>query len=108
MKWGRTMSADHFYQHQEGYSEPDDVAPITKATDWARANSETVAVVTVSAQRSTEYGGVKCTVGVTLECPQTNEWIKHTAKVGFKLALEFTNDGFSYLCPDAERIEGPK
>lgn len=66
------------------------------------------AQVSATAQRSVEYGEVKCSVTVTLTCPQEASWVDYAAKTAFKAALGYCNDGFSWLAPGVPRIEEPQ
>lgn len=52
-----------------------------------------------------EYSRVKCSVTVSLKCPQTEALINKAGELAFKKALELTNDGMSYLAPDLPAIE---
>ena len=106
--WSIDMSADHYYKHTEGYAEPDEIQPIAGAIAHWRQQHGPIARVSSTAQRSAEFGSVKCSVTVSLDCPQDKRWIDEAARVSFKLALGYCNDGFSYLCPEAERIAGPR
>lgn len=105
MKWTRTITTGGEIHTEEGHvvnQEIDNVTIICKQTDAPTSS------VSTTVQRSAEYGEVKCSVTITLTCPQDAAWVNHTAKVGFKAALGFCNDGFSWLCPGAPRLEGPE
>jgi hypothetical protein len=107
-QWTRTLTqGGKVIAHQEGFM---------TGIDWLAQHSKAakdidgleLARVSSTVQRSVEYGEVKCSMTVTLSCPQTKEAVDYAMKVAFTTALEGVNDGFSYLAPGALRIEGPK
>jgi hypothetical protein len=55
--------------------------------------------------RSVEFGEVKCSFTVTIECPQNKECMDEAAQLVFIKALEYANDGMSHLKPGIPRIE---
>lgn len=55
--------------------------------------------------RSIEFGEVKCSFTVTIECPQAKEEMDEAAQLVFTKALEYANDGMSHLKPGVPRIE---
>lgn len=67
-----------------------------------------VAHIGTSVGRSIEYGEVKCSFTVSVECPQTKEFMDQAAELVFKKALEYTNDGMSHLAPGVPRIDVEK
>lgn len=66
------------------------------------------AKVSASVGRSVEYGDVKASFVITIDCPQNTPAIDRAAELAFKKALEFTNDAMSHLAPGLPPIDLPK
>ena len=55
------------------------------------------ATVSMSVGRSLEYGNVKVTANVSLQCDQDEGTIDRAGELAFRKACEFMNDGFSIV-----------
>lgn len=108
MRWTRTTEWGNTIFTDEGTMDPRDVDLLINANRACNDGADHTAAVSATAQRSAEYGEVKCSVTVTLHCPQTGAWLDYTAKTAFKAALEYCNDGFGWMRPGAQGIEGPQ
>ncbi len=51
--------------------------------------------ISMTVSRSIEYGEIKCSATVTIECPQKEAYVNLAGEVAFSKALELTNDGMS-------------
>ena len=54
--------------------------------------------------RAVEYGEIKCSATVTIDCPQRESYIDLASEIAFRKALELANDGMSVLVPGIPRI----
>jgi len=70
-----------------------------------RAQGLPVARLSSMISRGIEYGEVRCSFTVSIECPQTKDYMDQAAELLFQKALEYTNDGMSVLAPGVDRIE---
>lgn len=52
-----------------------------------------------------EYSRVKCSVTVSLKCPQAEALINKAGELAFRKALELVNDGMSHLAPELPAVE---
>lgn len=59
------------------------------------------ASVSMTVGRSFNYGEVKVTAHVTLQCDQNKATIDKAAEMAFQKAVEYVNDGLSLLEPHA-------
>lgn len=59
------------------------------------------ASVSMTVGRSFNYGEIKVTAHVTLQCDQTQGTIDKAAEMAFQKAVEYVNDGLSLLEPHA-------
>ena len=66
----------------------------------ARAAGTPLARVTINVGCGEEYGRVKCSTTVSLECPQSKGALDQAAALAFETALGYTNDGMSHLVDD--------
>jgi hypothetical protein len=55
------------------------------------------ATVSMTVGRSLEYGSVKVTANVSLQCDQDEHTINRAGEMAFRKACEFMNDGFSIV-----------
>jgi hypothetical protein len=55
------------------------------------------ATVSMSVGRSLEYGAIKVTSNVSLQCDQDEATIDRAGELAFRKACEFMNDGFSIV-----------
>lgn len=55
--------------------------------------------VSATVGRSVEYGDVKCSFAVTVNCPQQKACLDKAAELCFETALEYVNDAMSILAP---------
>jgi hypothetical protein len=66
------------------------------------------AKISVNVGRSVEYGAVKASFVVSIDCPQNTPAMDKAAELAFKKALEYTNDAMTHLAPELEPIPLPK
>lgn len=88
---------------QEGVA-PD---PYWQAALDAKATEHSIARVSVTTGRALEYGEIKCTVTVSIDCPQAKNYMDKAAELAFKAAVEYTNDGMSILVPNLPPLQVP-
>jgi hypothetical protein len=103
--WQVELVGDHYYKKKEGYVSSTEIEQIVQASKYFQGPT---AKISHTVQRATDYGGVKVASTVSIECPQDKAWMDVAARLTFSYALEYCNDGFSYLAPQEPRIEGPK
>jgi hypothetical protein len=58
------------------------------------------ATVSMSVGRSTEFGVVRVSASVALQCDQTEGSINRAGELAFNKACELVNDGWSILVPE--------
>lgn len=73
------------------------IDPLAMLAAHAQASGIPVAHVTFNVGSSLEYGAVKCSVSVTLACPQTEQALNTATETAFRKAVELVNDGASHL-----------
>lgn len=93
MKWNR-MLARHGYIVEEAGVAYD---PFAISANKAKTLGIGIAKVSFTVGTSREYGEVKCSATVTLECPQTETDIDMAGEAAYRKALELTNDAASQL-----------
>lgn len=64
--------------------------------------------VSSTVQRSTNYGELKCSFTITIDCLQTEQWMERAAQYAFRTAVQYVNDGFSYLDRSLPPLEVPQ
>lgn len=57
--------------------------------------------------RSYDYGAVKVSFTVSVACGQSKAALDRAAELCFQTALEYVNDGWSYLVPEDPQLEPP-
>lgn len=58
--------------------------------------------VSMTVGRNLQYGELKCSATVTIDCPQKEEYINLAGEIAFTKALELVNDAMTQF--DVERI----
>jgi hypothetical protein len=51
--------------------------------------------VSMTVARAIEYGEIKCSATISIDCPQKEAYIDLASEVAFKKALELVNDGMT-------------
>lgn len=74
--------------------------PFWELGNQARMSNSPTARITINVGCGEEYGRVKCSTTVSLECPQTKAHMDQAAALAFETALGYTNDGMSHLVDD--------
>jgi hypothetical protein len=86
MKWQLFLERHGVQGLQQGV----DYDPFALLAQQAQAPA---ANVHVSVGSNLEYGAVKCTVSVTLSCPQNEKCIEMAGELAFRKAVELHNSG---------------
>lgn len=94
MDWSVVMQRYGWTTDQVG-SEP--FTPLAAQVAQARAQGQGVAKVTVSAGTAHDYGAVKVSVTVSVECPQNEGSINLAGEAAFWKAAELVNDAASFV-----------
>ena len=94
MKWEQVLEKMGQIKHNEGVET--DPFQRMAGTEGARVSS--------TVGRSLEYGEIKCSATVSLDCPQSEAYIDLAGEVAFRKALELANDGMCELAPGVPRI----
>lgn len=76
-------------------SEP--FTPLSVQVQQARAAGQAVARISVNAGTALDYGSVKVSVNVTIECPQNEGSINLAGESAFWKAVELVNDAASHV-----------
>jgi hypothetical protein len=92
MQWNRLLKR-YGYQVDETGVEWD---PFTILATQAQGGGGG-AKVSYTTGTSKEYGEIKCSVTVTVACPQTEAGINMAGEIAFRKAVELMNDGASHL-----------
>ena len=96
MKWERVAENGEMTMADEGL----------EADPFALLHDKDGASVSFNVGRAhPDFSRVKCSVSVTLRCPQAEQLINKAAELAFKKALELVNDGMSHLAPELPVIE---
>jgi hypothetical protein len=67
-------------------------------------NGIPAARVSSTVQRAVDYGNIKVSFTVTIECPQNEGFIDMAGHVAFEKAKELTDDAFCSIVQDAVRL----
>lgn len=92
MDWSTSMSNHGFTHHG---SEP--FKPLEELVMHNRAQGMPIARVSLTVGASEDYGAVKVSATVSLECPQQESCINLAGEVAFKKARELVNDMASHV-----------
>ncbi len=92
MDWSTTMSNHGF---TNAGSEP--FAPLENLVLQARAEGKPVSRVSITVGASEEYGALKVSATVSLECPQHEACINLAGETAFQKARELVNDVASHI-----------
>lgn len=93
MKWQKIIERLQTAQTVEGLSQ--DPFHYLGAVPGPKAR------ITYGVSRSIEYGAIKCSVTVAIDCPQNEEHMNIAAEIAYDKAVELVNDGFGSIVPDA-------
>lgn len=94
MEWATTMERHGWVTAQYG-DEP--FTPFSSMVSQCKASGTPTARVAMTVGASEEYGAVKVSCTVSLECPQSESAINLAGDVAFQKARELVNDGASHL-----------
>jgi hypothetical protein len=94
MDWSVTLERYGWKSDQVG-SEP--FSPLSAQVAQARAAGYATSKVSVTAGTSHDYGSLKVSVTVTVECPQTEAAINLAGEASFWKAVELVNDAASFI-----------
>jgi hypothetical protein len=94
MDWSVTMKRHGWGSDQYG-SEPFD--PLERLVAHHRAAGKPVARVSMTVGLSEEYGALKASCTVTLECPQAESAINLAGEVAYLKAKELATDAATHL-----------
>ena len=97
MKWEQVLQKMDQISHKEGIEQDPFARMIPAEANHSARVSSTVG-------RSLEYGEIKCSSTVTIDCPQREAYIDMAGEIAFRKALELANDGMSELAPGIPRI----
>lgn len=81
--------------------------PYWQAASVAKAAGCPTARIAMSVTHGIEYGEIKCSATVSIECAQSKEHMDNAALLAFKAAVEYANDGMSYLAPNLPPLQSP-
>ncbi len=71
--------------------------PLSSAAQLERQAGRATSKVTCSVGTSADYGGLKVSFTVSVECPQTDFHISMAGEAAFLKATELTNQGASFI-----------
>jgi hypothetical protein len=94
MQWERVMTKFGWSQTTHG-AEP--FTPLARLAEAARAEQRPISRVSMTVGTSAEFGSIKCSCTITVECPQDEGAISLAGEVVFMKALELVNDSANYL-----------
>lgn len=101
--WKLSLERDKEIVHErEGYM-PD---PFWEMSEAMRPGHPS-ARISSTVQRSTNYGELKCSFTISVDCPQTKDWMERAAQYAFGTAVQYVNDGFSFLARELPPLEVP-
>lgn len=63
--------------------------------------------VSVTVQRTLPYGEVKCSFTLSISCAQKKSHMDYAARELFALAVQYTNDGMSWVAPGTPPLQVP-
>ena len=63
--------------------------------------------VSVTVQRALQYGEVKCSFTLSISCAQKKDHMDYAAGELFKLAVQYVNDGMSWVAPGTPPLQVP-
>jgi hypothetical protein len=94
MKWERLLEK-YGWKQADGGGDPFD--RLCMGVQSARAGNHAVAKVSQTVGVSLDYGQVKVSCTVTVECPQSDAYISVASEAAFLKALEQVNEGAETL-----------
>jgi hypothetical protein len=93
VKWNRAFQRAGYVTEESGTA----FDPFSHLSITARADGRGTAKVSFTVGSSREYGEIKCSATVTIECPQDEKHINMAGECAYRKALELTNDAASQL-----------
>jgi len=103
MNWTREIKQGDTVTSQSGQTED----PYWKAAMDAKASGISVARVSSTVTNGSDFGQRKCSTTVSIECPQSKQYMDLAAMLAFKAAVEYTNDGMTYVDPNIAPFQSP-
>jgi len=95
VEWAYTMEKEgEVVYHKEGIL-PDPFSSLQQAVQTATSKAR----VSVTIQRSIQYGEVKCSFTLSVDCPQEKSAMDYAAEHVFIQAVQYVNDGMERLAP---------
>lgn len=94
MNWERVLRKYGWNTEEVGN---DPFHPLDLQAQQARVNQQSVARVSMTAGTAADYGSVKVTCSVSVDCPQTDASISLAGEAAFMKCLELVNDGAEFL-----------
>lgn len=99
MNWALEITTETEVKRYEGV-EMDPFANLNTQEPGAR--------ISMSVQRSEEYGAAKCSCNVTINCPQEAAKMDEAARLAFTAAVNYVNWGISHIAPHLPPLKGPQ
>jgi hypothetical protein len=81
--------------------------PFAHLSQMVAAEEAESAGVSVTVQRSLQYGEVKCSFTLAIAVPQKKEFMDYAARELFAQAVQYVNDGMSWIAPGTEPLQVP-
>ena len=103
MNYQVTMEKGEEVSTQNGVADD----PFWRAAVEARASGQPTARVSMMAVHGIEYGEIKCSATVSIECVQSKPHIDSAALLAFKAAVEYTNAGMGFIAPGLPPLPSP-
>lgn len=95
------------YEKEHNLTHPAPPDPFAHLLQHARTAGES-ARVSVTVQQSLQYGEVKCSFTLSIEVPQKKEFMDYAARELFSQAVQYVNDGMSWVAPGLPPLPQPK
>jgi hypothetical protein len=103
MNWNRTVTKEGATRSESGSMED----PYWQLAAAAKATGYPTARISSTVVHGIEYGEIKCSFTVSIECVQSKETMDGAALLAFRAAVEYTNSGMSYLAPELPQLATP-
>lgn len=110
MDWTYTIEHEKavvYYKEGTMADPPGPIDPFTRMNKSATEMPGEKARLSVTVQRSTQYGELKCSFTLSISCPQTKEWMDYAAEHMFSQATQYVNSGMEWLVPGLPALEVP-
>jgi hypothetical protein len=103
IEWRRVLEKDGaIVDEQEGYmTAPDAFANMAAQPGTTRAR------VSTTVSRSLQYGEVKVSFTLSVDCPQEKQWMDYASRELFSQAVSYVNSGMGLLVPDLPPLNVP-